>query len=211
MLEHVILKLKVAGFNEIIVNVHHFAEKIISFLDEKDNFGIDIVVSDERDELLDTGGGIYKARNFFNDGRPFLVHNVDILSNIDLKALYNYHLKESPLASMVVSERDTLRYLLFDNENKLHGWTNIKTGEIKPPQLKSVNQFKKLAFSGIHVLSPDIFKLMKNCGNKFSVIDFYLSQADKNLIKGYIPENYIMLDIGKLDVLTQAEQFISEL
>src|ERR1035437_803539 len=118
LLEHVILKLKAAGFDEIIVNIHHFPTQIIDFLKEKNNFGIRIEVSNEQAMLLDTGGGIRNAAWFFDDGNPFLVHNVDILSNVNLKALYNEHTQQNSLATLVVSKRDTFRYLLFDEDKR---------------------------------------------------------------------------------------------
>ena len=118
LLEHVILKLKTAGFDEIIINIHHFPDQIIDFMKANNNFGIRIEVSDERDELLDTGGGIRKVAWFFDDGKPFLVHNVDILSNIDLVELYNQHISTNSLATLVVSQRDTFRYLLFDKNRR---------------------------------------------------------------------------------------------
>ena len=121
LLQLVLEKLKVAGFNEIIVNVHHFPELIIDFLKQNSNFGIRIEISDERDVLLDTGGAIRKAAWFFDDGKPFLVHNVDILSNLNLGDLYHQHLTTNPLATLVVSERDTFRYLLFNGDNRLCG------------------------------------------------------------------------------------------
>ena len=146
LLEHVILKLKAAGFNQIIVNVHHFPDQIIDFLKSKNNFDLRIEVSDERDKLLDTGGGVKKAKWFFDDGKPFLVHNVDILSNIDLQSLYQQHLETSPLATLVVSEHDTFRYFLFDKEARLKGWINEKTGEVRPENLTNTELFNKLAF-----------------------------------------------------------------
>jgi NDP-sugar pyrophosphorylase family protein len=209
LLEHVILKLKVSGFDEIIVNVHHFPDQIINFLKANDNFGIRIEVSDERDLLLDTGGGIRKAAWFFDDGNPFLVHNVDILSNVDLKALYNQHLRTNSLATLVVSQRDTFRYLLFDDNLRLNGWLNEKTGETKPSNLKKIELYNKLAFSGIQVLSPSVFELMERLEPKFSTMDFYLSNAKTQTISGFVPENFKMMDVGKLDVLDEAERFVT--
>ncbi|NDV47103.1 nucleotidyltransferase family protein [Paludibacter sp. 221] len=207
LLEHVILKLKSAGFDEIIINVHHFPDMIIEFLKQNRNFGIRIEISDERDMLLDTGGGIRKAARFFDDGKPFLIHNVDILSNINLKDLYNNHVSSDSLATLVVSKRDTFRYLLFDEENRLKAWTNEKTGEVKPSSVKDISMYNKLAFSGIQVLSPAVFDLMKNCPEKFPIMDFYLSNAESQKISGYIPCHYQMLDVGKLEVLDAADEF----
>lgn len=210
LLQHIIEKLKNAGFNEIIVNVHHFPELIINFLKQNNNFGIRIEVSDERDELLDTGGGIRKAAWFFDDGKPFLVHNVDILSNLDLNELYNQHLVSDALATLVVSKRDTFRYLLFDENNRLGGWINEKTGETRPKENLDISDFNKLAFAGIQVLSQKVFDLMKPLNSKFAIMDFYLSNTEKEMIRGFIPANFKMMDVGKLDVLDEAERFVRE-
>lgn len=209
LLQLVIEKLKNAGFNEIIINVHHFPNQIIDFLKLNNNFGIRIEVSDERDVLLDTGGGIRKAAWFFDDGKPFLVHNVDILSNIDLGALYHQHLRTNSLATLVVSQRDTFRYLLFDDNLRLNGWINEKTGETKPENLKKIEFYNKLAFSGIQVLSPKVFDLMENLKPKFPIMDFYLSNAASQTISGFIPQDFKMMDVGKLDVLDAAERFVN--
>ena len=208
LLEHVILKLKAAGFNQIIINVHHFPDQIIEFLKSKNNFDLRIEISDERDKLLDTGGGVKNAKWFFDDGKPFLVHNVDILSNIDLQSLYQQHLETSPLATLVVSERDTFRYFLFDEEARLKGWINEKTGEVRPDHLTHIELYNKLAFSGIQVLSPDVFKLMEHFPDHFSIVDFYLRNAAQQQIKAYVPHALKMIDVGKLNVLTDAEQFV---
>ena len=133
LLEHVIEKLSNEGFDELIINVHHHAEKIIDFLAEHHNFGLHIEISDEREMLLDTGGGIRKAAEFFNDGKPFLIHNVDILSNANLKALYEKHIASDNIATLLVKDRETSRYLLFNEEQRLQGWMNVKTGEVKSP------------------------------------------------------------------------------
>lgn len=208
LLEHVILKLKSSGFDEIIVNVHHFADMIIDFLQRNNNFGIRIEISDEREQLLDTGGGIKRAAWFLNDGNPFLVYNVDILSNINLGALYQSHSETNSFATLVVSERNTFRYLLFDERNELQGWINEKTGETKPCDFEDISKYQKLAFSGIQILSPDIFDSMKNYPDKFPIMDFYLSNANTKKITGYVPAAYNMIDVGKLDVLGQAEEFV---
>jgi NDP-sugar pyrophosphorylase family protein len=208
LLEHIILKLKDAGFNEIIVNIHHFPTQIIDFLKEKNNFGIRIEVSNEQNLLLDTGGGVRNAAWFFDDGNPFLVHNVDILSNVDLKVLYNEHIQQDVLATLVVSKRETFRYLLFNEDNRLCGWINEKTGETKPSRFHDISEFHKFAFAGIQMLSPRIFKIMENLNPKFPIMDFYLSNVHNQIIKGYIPTDFKMMDVGKLNVLEEAEKFI---
>lgn len=208
LLEHVILKLKSAGYDEIIVNVHHFPAQIIDFLKINENFGIRIEISDESEELLDTGGGIRKAQWFFDDDKPFLVHNVDILSNLDLSLFYQNHMKNNCLASLVVSERDTFRYLLFDHKFCLKGWINEKTGETKPINTINPTDYRKLAFSGIQILTPQVFKLMESFPNKFSIIDFYLRHLTTNAIFGFVPQDYKMIDVGKFNSIEEAEKFI---
>lgn len=211
LLEHVILKLKVAGFDRIIVNVHHFPDQIIDFLQSNDYFGIEIAISDERNQLLETGGGIRKAAHFFNDHQSFLVHNVDILSNVDLQKLYQNHVQSNSLATLVVSSRDTFRYLMFDEQHHLKGWINEKTGETKPQQGMETSQLNKLAFAGIQVLSTEVLKLMDNYPDRFSIMDFYLSQIPEQVISGFVPNNFAMMDVGKLDVLDAAEDFVRKL
>jgi NDP-sugar pyrophosphorylase family protein len=203
LLEHVILKLKQAGFHEIIVNVHHFPEMIIDFLLSKDNFGIRIEISDERDMLLDTGGGIKKTAWFLEDGKPFLVHNVDIFSNVDLKALYSEHLVSERLATLVVSPRDTFRHLLFDENNVLRGWINEQTGTLKPAGLTQLEKYQKLAFSGIQIIDPKVFKLMEKYNSRFKIIDFYLNHVETEKIMAYKQPGFRMLDIGKIQVIDE--------
>jgi len=210
MLEHVIGKLKSVGFDEIVINVHHFAHQIIDFLKAKDNFGIQIWISDESEELLDTGGGIKKAAPYFDE--PFLVHNADILSNIDLKAMYNYHLTSSNDATLLVNPRKTVRYLLFDEGNRLQGWVNKDTMQTKPegfvyhPEVQ-----KEYAFGGIHVISPTLFKYMGDgWTGKFSIMDFYLRTCHEAQLGGYVKEDLQLIDIGKPDTLAKAEDFIRQ-
>jgi NDP-sugar pyrophosphorylase family protein len=163
LLEHLIDRLKANGCTDIVVNVHHFAQQIIDFLAEKQDFGIHIQVSDERDQLLETGGAIKKAANLFPNKEPFLVHNVDILHKMDLHRVF-LEMKDEADAALMVSKRDTSRYLLFDRSDNLKGWTNIITKEVKSPfeQVKANPQaFIPLAFSGIHVFSFKLLELMK--------------------------------------------------
>lgn len=211
MLEHVILKLKAEGFTEIVINIHHFGQQIIDFLEANRHFGLNIHISDERDQLLDTGGGIRKASMFFQGNEPFLVHNVDILSNMDLKALYQHHLDEKNDATLLVSERVTTRYLMFDDTGRLQGWLNTKTGETKPEGfIYRPGQYKEYAFSGIHVLSPSIFHYMKgHWTGKFSIMDFYLQNCHKAMLKSCFSPDLRLIDIGKSDTLAQAERFIN--
>ena len=207
MLEHVINKLIAAGVDGIVINVHHFAQQIIDFLKEKDNFGIQIWISDETGELLETGGGIKKASPYFNE--PFLVHNADILSNLDLKAMYDFHVASGNDATLLVSPRKTARYLLFNEENKLCGWVNKETLQTKPEGfVYQPETQKEYAFGGIHIISPSLFKYMEGWTGKFSIIDFYLQTCQQAQLGGYIKEDLQLIDIGKLDTLTKAEEFI---
>ena len=210
MLGHVINKLKNAGFDEIIINVHHFAEQIIDFLQANNNFGITIHISDETNKLLDTGGGIKKAAPFLNE--PCLIHNVDILSNTDLKALFDYHLKSGNDSTLLVSPRKTVRYLLFNEENRLCGWINKDSLQTKPEGfIYQPDIQKEYAFSGIHVISPNLFQAMDDkWTGKFSIMDFYLQTCKDMQIGGYAKEDLRLIDIGKPETLAQAADFIHQ-
>ena len=215
MLEHVILKLKASGFTEIVINIHHFGEQIIDFLKTNNDFGLTIHISDERDRLLDTGGGIRKARLFFeNSGEPFLVHNVDILSDMNLKELYDFHMQSGSVATLLASRRTTSRYLLFDTERKVRGWINKDTGQVKPEGFHyDESLYREYAFSGIHVFSPAVFRLMEapRWEGKFSIMDFYLATCGQTDYSGYLAEKLELIDIGKPETLARAEEFVKKL
>lgn len=215
MLEHVILKLKASGFTKIVINIHHFGEQIIDFLKTNNDFGLTIHISDERDRLLDTGGGIRKARLFFeNSGEPFLVHNVDILSDMNLKELYDFHMQSGSVATLLASRRTTSRYLLFNTERKLRGWINKDTGQVKPEGFHyDESLYREYAFSGIHVFSPAVFRLMEapRWEGKFSIMDFYLATCGQTDYSGYLAEKLELIDIGKPETLARAEEFVKKL
>ena len=211
MLEHVIEKLKASGFDEIVINIHHFGSQIVDFLKAKDNFGIRIWISDETEELLDTGGGIKKASAYFDE--PFLVHNADILSNVDLKAMYDHHLRSDDDVTLLVSPRKTTRYLIFDENNHLQGWVNKDTLQTKPegfvyrPEVQ-----KEYAFGGIHIISPTLFNYMGDeWTGKFPLMDFYLKTCHEARLGNYVKEDLQLLDIGKQDTLAKAEEFIRQI
>jgi NDP-sugar pyrophosphorylase family protein len=197
LLWHVVQKLKDAGYERIVVNVHHFANQIVDYLRQNDNFGLDIRISDESERLLETGGGIKKALPLFDPNAPILIHNVDILSNLDLSAL------DVDVPTLVVSERETKRYLQFDASMRLVGWKNIETGEVKG------REGRPLAFSGIHVFHPSLFPLMNDWPERFPIMDFYLKVCADALIKGMEVKHLQLLDVGKLDTLEQAEVFLT--
>ncbi len=207
LLEIVIRRLKKAGFKDIIINVHHFADLVIDFLRKNQNFGINIVISDEREDLLETGGGLKKAAWFFEDEKPFLVHNTDILSSIDLNAFYQWHCQTAAIASLATRQRDTSRYLLFkENTNELWGWTNIKTNKYRWSRRASI-VFEKRAFSGIHIINPRLFDYFPE-ENRFSIIDVYLKAAKEEQILAYPHDQDIWLDAGKPEQIVEAEKIL---
>ena len=223
LLYHVITKLVAGGYGDIVVNVHHFPDQIIHYLHSHD-FGARIAVSDERDFLRETGGGIKFARPLLDFStppaaplemttEPFLVHNVDIVSNLDLKWLREQH-REGALATVVVSERKTQRYLLFDDDGRLKGWTNIATGEVRSPYPDiDPDQYRKLAFAGIHLISPTIFAAFDQYGfgDRFSIMDFYLRACADYPIYAAVPPDFRMVDVGKFDQLPDAEATCADL
>ncbi len=212
LLWHVIQKLKSAGFKRIVINVHHFAQQIVDYLKANNNFNIDIRISDETEMLLETGGGIKKALTLFDSQSPILIHNVDILSNINLAAIYDEAQQSNVDALLMVSWRKTKRYLLFDEEMILDGWTNIETGEIRSPY-PAINpsDLKQLAFSGIHIISPHVFPLFQEMPERFGIIDFYLKYCHQCAFMGKEMKDLRLMDVGKIDTLSEAEQFIQAL
>ena len=209
LLAHVIEKLKAAGCKKIVINIHHFGDMIIDYVKSQNNFGVEILFSDERQMLLETGGAIKHAVDLLGD-EPFLIHNVDILSNVDLKALIAAHSKADSAATLLVSKRNSTRALLFSPEGNLTAWTNKTTGEVKSPysdiDISNLNEF---AFSGIHIFSPRLFKYFGAYPEKFSIIDFYLNTCKDEKIKAYTQEGLQLLDVGKLDSLEKAEGFVT--
>ena len=248
LLYHVLTKLIAGGYDDIVVNVHHFPDQIIGYLKEQD-FGVRIRISDERDFLRETGGGIRFARPYLEApeegvlfqnlchprhhkregptcgrGReatvleehpllrepeePFLVHNVDIVSNLDLQWFREQH-RPDALATLAVSERTTQRYFLFDDNGRLKGWTNLKTGEVRSPY-KDLDPGKccKLAFAGIHLISPTIFGAFDalGFGDRFSITDFYLKACAEYPIYAAVPPDFTMVDVGKKETLSEAER-----
>jgi len=195
LLEQSLLHLKKSGINQVIINVHHFAGQIIDYLRMNGDFGIDIAISDESGELLDTGGGVKKASWFFNDADPFIVQNVDVISDIDLQKIVDYHIDKKSIATLVVKERETSRYFLFDDKLNLCGWENVKTGERVISGQTGV-RLRQLAFSGIQVLDPGIFSFITETG-KFSLTGMYLRLSAEHKIAGYVDKDSYWRDAGK--------------
>ena len=220
LLQWQVEKLHDAGITDIIVNVHHFPDQIIDTIRANQGWGCNITISDERDMLLDTGGGLKKMITSLRlspqgerVNEPILACNVDILSNIDIRALMAYwdslntlNTPNTPKGLLVVSPRETQRYLCFDAQNTLCGWTNIKTGELKG------KDGRHLAFSGMQILSPEAQTLLRQMPrDKFSLIDFYLHVMEKLPLQAYIPSDYQMMDVGKIDQIEEAERFAESL
>ena len=231
LIEYVLKNLVAAGSKRIVVNVHHFANQIIEYLQQND-FGVDIRVSDETEMLLDTGGGIKNAAPFFNTSEPVLIHNVDILSNVDLRALYNYaceaEIEQKVDAVLLVSLRKTKRYLIFNKDMRLVGWTNVDTGEVKSPyetlrELTFTQPYDNnnvtneqygytlFAFSGIHIIGNKVFEAMNECSANFPIMDFYLQYAKDLHFVGKVKNNLKLMDVGKLDTLAEADAFVKQL
>ena len=208
LLEHTIQKLKSYGFDQIIINVHHFSKQIIEFLEDKNNFNIEIRISNEANQLLDTGGGVKYASWFFENGGPFLIHNVDVISEIDFMQLYNLHLSENPVVTLAVQNRISSRYFLFDSEKNLCGWMNSLTKKTIFAR-EPIGQIKELAFSGIHIASPQIIHMMPD-KDIFSIVDFYLTIASKNRITYFDHTDSFFLDLGKKENLSKAEIYLSQ-
>jgi len=206
LLEHVIRRLKSFGFRDIVINVHHFPDQIINFLKSKNNFGVKIKISDERQQLLDTGGGLKKATGLLRSREPILVHNVDVLSHIPLQSLIVEHLTSGALAMLAVSQRESSRRLIFNQDNRLIGWQNITTGEIRG-KTAGEKATTKLAFSGIQVISPQIFQLLP-AEEVFSLIDLYLNLCQHYPIRAYEHEAGQFLDVGIPEQLDKAEKFL---
>ncbi|MEO7960034.1 MAG: nucleotidyltransferase family protein [Ginsengibacter sp.] len=192
-----------AGVTDFIINVHHFAKQVIDFLSTNNDFGKSITISDESESLLETGGGLMKASWFLKDDpSPFILMNVDVLTDMHMEAMIRQHIKLKPLVTLAVSNRHTSRYFLFEDVGQLCGWKNIKTGEQKIS--REVSKFYPKAFSGIHVISPEIFSLIKREG-KFSLVDVYLDLAVAHKIIDFEHSQSKFIDVGKPGSIEKAE------
>lgn len=190
------------GIDHIVVNVHHFADQVIEAIMKNKGWGCEIAISDERDKLLDTGGGLLKAREFFTPGQPFLTCNADILTDLDINKLVAFHEEKKSLISFGITDRKTSRYLLFDENSRLCGWRNTRTGEEKIVVKKK--ELVQKAYSCVVIFEYEIFDLIKFDG-VFSLIDVYLSLAADHLITGYDHTGDRFADVGKPDSIVAAE------
>ena len=212
-----IRRLMAQGYDRFVVNIHHFAQQIVDYVNEQDYAPL-VHFSDESAQLLETGGGLKKAAPLFRDDQPILIHNVDILDNVNYDWFARQHQTDED-AVLLVSRRKTKRYLLFDNAMHLMGWKNIETGEIKSPYeyvrrtglSQHGEELNMFAFSGIHSFSPRLFSLMERFPDRFPIIDFYLSVCHRAPIVGLIKDDLRLMDVGKLETLDQAEIFIQSL
>ena len=202
LLERAIRKVNELEVSEIIINIHHFGDQILEFLRSKQNFNLPITISDERNQLLDTGGAILNARQLL-ENEPFLLYNVDVLTTLDLNLLFSYHALKGGLATMAVRQRATDRYLVFDQNMLLSGWKNVKSGEEKVSRI--CEEPRRFAFSGIQIIEPQLLSLITETG-KFSIIDLYLRLAKSEAIYGYPDTSEIWMDLGKPDQLIAAEE-----
>jgi len=207
LLELAIRFLQKQGINEFVINIHHFGQLVLDYLEANNNFGSTIHISDERDQLLNTGGGLVAMEKWLKE-EPFIIYNVDILSKINLSQMINVHKKSESLVTLAVSDRVSSRYFLFDNSQKLCGWKNIKTGEVKLV-LSKTEQFQDLAFSGIHIISPDIFNY-KPDDKVFSIVDWYLELAKDHRLSGFNHSGTFWLDVGKIPTLEEAKKYIGD-
>ena len=202
LLERNIRFLQSFGINDFVINIHHFGDQIVNFLKKRDNFGAKVEISDERNELLETGGGLVFARKFLDFQEDFLIMNADILTDLNVSEFVKYHQEKKDFATLAVSDRNSSRKLLFNPEMILRGWLNVQTGE---QRLAEFNKgFKALAFSGIHCINPEIFNKIKRTG-KFSIMEEYLDLMHSEQIHGYEHQG-ILIDVGRPESVLEAEK-----
>ncbi len=203
LLERNLRYLQHFGINDFVINVHHFGSQICDFLKQNDNFGANVEISDERDELLETGGGLLFAQKFLDNGDDFVVMNADILTDLNLDLLIRYHREKKDFVTLAVSDRKSSRKLLFNNEMVLKGWQNVETGEQRLAEFNS--EFKPLAFSGIHCINPQFFRKIQRRGT-FSIMQEYLDLMSSESIHGY-EHSATIIDVGRPASVTEAEKF----
>ena len=202
LLQRNIEYLKSFGITDFVINVHHFADQIIEFLNSNENFGVNIQISDESDEVLETGGGLVKAKDLLGS-EPFLVMNVDILTDLNISELMKFHSENQPLVTLAVSDRESSRKLLFEENGELKGWENLNSGE---KIIASENPLTEKAFSGIHIINPNIFEKMPTSG-KFSIMKTYMELMKTEKILGFDHSGGILVDVGRPESVLEAEKY----
>lgn len=206
LLHHTLLRLRAAGATEVVVNVHHFADKVVETLQNMEGLDLQIHISDESGLLLDTGGGLLHAKHWLDDA-PFLIHNVDIITDLDLGKLYHAHLAHPALATLAVRQRTTSRYLTFDPDGHLAGWMNTQTGEQRVS--RPTHQPTPWAYSGIAVIDPALFAFFPTGVPAFSIIDVWLDAAATGIIRPYPHDDTAWLDVGRPAALAAADALLS--
>lgn len=209
LLERCIHRLIAFGINDVVINVHHFANMVEEFLQAHDNFGINIQISDEREMLMNTGGAIRHAKALLQGDENILIVNVDILSNLNIDTLLQQHQESGNLATLVVRQRETSRYLLF-SDKQLCGWKNIKTGETKVSRSELMDSALPYAFSGIQIISPALLDMITETG-AFSSIDLYLRLAQNQKIGAFIDSDSIWMDLGKFSDIDTANNLLTKI
>lgn len=202
LLQRNIEYLQQAGITEVVVNVHHFAEQIIEAIEKNNGWGSYVQISDETESVLETGGGLMHASKILDSG-PIVIINVDILTDLNLVAMISDHELSGALATIAVSNRKTSRYFLFDESMRLCGWRNVQSGEERISRRR--DNLKEFAFSGVHVIQPEIFSLIEQKG-KFSMVDVYLRLAGNHVIKGFDHSGAKFIDVGKPEAVKLAEE-----
>lgn len=205
LLERNIKYLQSFGVTEFVINVHHFGEQIVEFLEKNNHFGAKIDISDEKDELLETGGGLLFAQKHLENEENFIIMNADILTDLNIHELVKFHETHLPLATLAVSDRNSSRKLFFNSEMVLKGWMNKNSGETKMAEFN--NNFKELAFSGIHCINSSIFDKIKRRG-KFSIMEEYLELMFDNEILGFQHEAKL-IDVGRPESVIEAEKYFT--
>lgn len=208
LIGHAILNLKQQGVNQVTINVHHFAKQITDYIKAENNFNIQINISDETDQLLDTGGGLKKAQHFFSGRQPIIVCNVDIITNLNISKMLEVHNSSKAIATLAIRNRSTSRYFLFNRNRNLVGWKNMKTGEVK--MSRNAAEPQPIAFSGFQIIAPELLNHIHQVG-KFSIVKTYLEVAKSRKIKGYLHDTDYWIDVGKHDTLKQANHLIIKL
>lgn len=234
LIDWTILRLQQQGYQHFVVNVHHFAQQIVNHIHQQYLHTPEVLISHEEELLLETGGGLKKAAPLFDANENILIHNVDIIDNVDYNWFSRQHLPDED-AVLLVSRRKTKRYLLFDPGMRLMGWVNIETGEVKSPfswlreatitvdndlqvtvssyhspHSTSLTPLYAFAFSGIQSFSPRLFKLMEQFPDRFSIMDFYLQTCHRRKITGCLKEDLFVLDVGKIDSLDTAAEYLKK-